>query len=347
MKDYLEVYAKKLSPGHVQQIVQGSATGNPLFLCLLLDQMIHMATFDNLATSLNHYLSSKSPAALFTLILEDWEATFSPELVSRATSLLALSHAGVAPDELQEILGLPGQEWEPFYYTLKAFTAIVAGRASLYYQCMQHAVESRYLPTDTAKNHLVMAMASYFDGRPPPRAALELPFLLARVGAEERLLAFLCDAGSHFAVLQQLRSVDIAFLFRHCSVGSDVVSRLARGILASRCPCDVLERVFEVLAMALAVTDVMRLAGLIQELYESEPLFTYLRAVYFERHGEYQAALDHLQLNATSRRSLALLGLLLKKLGCYDEAYRAYQRSFAAESDPVALAEHQLALGGI
>lgn len=359
LTQYLKLYTKKLENSQKTMIINSPATSNPLFLKTILDQLIHVASFDNLTASLSHYLSAKNIHQLFQFIFADWEKLFNNGnlmIVSDTLISLSLCNRGLTEDEMKTIVNYNGSEWSPFFYTLKGFLRSTQSGFVLYQNSMYQAIASRYF-IGNKKEEILCRMAQCFESLPLFRAIHELPFIYQKLasGNTQRLLDFLCSPINVTLTYTTLSIEDLVSLWN----STKNIYKLSPNIIDNDCSIDVLSTILEVAELLFPLPYVI---GFIQSIQSPSIIsnceFKVLYSRYLEKSGNYELALIQIDsvLNdligeQIPSNLLALKGLILKKLGQYDDAKLSFENAIWKLSntpkDLISLSQYKSSLGDI
>jgi hypothetical protein len=208
---HLARYRKDLNDDLFQLIADAPATGNPLFLTTLLDELRLHGEHETLEPRLRAYLESTSIAELYDQMLARYEADYEtdrPGLVRDAMSALWAARRGLAERELLDILGaggerLPGAHWSPFALATRSWFVRHRGQMTFAADAGRRAVQRRYLPDADAERAAHRRLATYFEALPgSDQFAATLP-----TPAAERDALFL-QIGQAFSRLFQYRGND-------------------------------------------------------------------------------------------------------------------------------------------
>ena len=210
--EYLQQYGRQLDPAQVARLCAPPQAANPLYVRVLLDELVLFGVYEQLDTRIDHYLSADSVEGLYGLLLARCERDYQgkvPGLVGDTLALLWAARRGLAEAEILDMLGgdgtaLPRALWSPFYLSIESAFVSHSGLLTFSHAHLRHAVESRYLTGPTARDAVHRRIADYFDGRAIDRRQLdELPWQLLQSGHPERLAqrlaepAFLSALWSH------------------------------------------------------------------------------------------------------------------------------------------------------
>jgi tetratricopeptide (TPR) repeat protein len=183
-------YGKSLPPEDVRRVADHPASGQPLFLTTVVEELRVRGTHESLGRLLDHYLAAADLESLFVLVLRGLEADHEaarPALVGDALALLWATDRGLPELRLLELLGsggspLPQARWSPLALALGPLLANHRGLLALADEPFRRAVARAYVRGGTAAE-LHRRIAESFDPADcSPYAALERPRQLARAG---------------------------------------------------------------------------------------------------------------------------------------------------------------------
>ena len=145
IKEYLEIYGKKLESKYLEQITQSQLTNQPMFLRILLDHLKNIATFDNLGEIITKLLKSSSIQQLFEFILSDWEKIYPVDLIKSSLTSLYYSKSGLSEVELK-ILSVTSNSnsnssssWNSYFSALSKFLTPSSDRIySIFHSCFRN-----------------------------------------------------------------------------------------------------------------------------------------------------------------------------------------------------------------
>jgi nephrocystin-3 len=195
---YLERQGKRLSSGQLQRIVSQEQTGNPLYLTVLMEELLVFGYFDRLNDRIGHYLRAPDTVDLYTLALERIEQDcdgLRPGLTGEAMSLLWAARRGLSEAELLACLGtmenpLPMAYWAPLRLALGDALIERSGRLTFFHDHLRRAVQRRYLGTAVVLQAAHRRLADFFEQSSPDsgdRRLDEWPYQLDKAGEWARL----------------------------------------------------------------------------------------------------------------------------------------------------------------
>jgi tetratricopeptide (TPR) repeat protein len=202
VRDYLASYRKALSGEHLERILTGSLTSNPLFLRTLLEELRFHGDHFTLGRVIDHYLDSPGLPELFEKVLNRFEEDYErgrPGLVRDTLTFLHAARRGLSEDEILDLLGPNGQRlpraiWSPFHLAAGHLLTNRSGFLGFCNDLLRQAVEARYLRGEKAQQAVHRSLADYFATRDAgPRRLDEFPWQLSRSHAWDELAALLAD----------------------------------------------------------------------------------------------------------------------------------------------------------
>lgn len=200
----LSRFTKQLARDLRAKVVQAPASGNPLFVRTLLEELRRHAEFETLSPLVNQYLEAKDAAGLYDRILARYESDYErdrPGLVRDAMSYLAAGRDGLSENELLSLLGgaeaMPRAYWSPLYLALSGTLVDRGGALGFAHQTLREAVERRYFRDGSARQQAHARLARFFGNGSSPvserRRVRELTWQLSRAGDWNALGAVLAD----------------------------------------------------------------------------------------------------------------------------------------------------------
>jgi tetratricopeptide (TPR) repeat protein len=168
---FLGQYSRRLGPARVEEIASAAQTGNPLFLCAVLDELRQFGEHERLGERTAHYLSASGPVDLYGRIIERWQHDYGQELVRQALGLTWGARRGLSESELLELLGKEGQplprvSWTPFYLAAESSLISRSSLLSLANDHVRQAVTLTWLHDDDERMRTHERLASYFGAQP-------------------------------------------------------------------------------------------------------------------------------------------------------------------------------------
>jgi tetratricopeptide (TPR) repeat protein len=201
IRAYLDQYTKSLSGEIGDQIVRSTATGNPLYLRVLLEELRLFGEHERLRERVAHYLRAPSADELYQLVLARWEQDYEADtdLVGEALSLIWASRRGLSEAELLDLLGDGDQPlahalWSPLYLAVEPALVNRSGLLGFSHRYLSDAVRDAYIPTQQHQERVHVRLAKYFEPREAGMRKLdELPWQLTRAKAWDEVADLLCD----------------------------------------------------------------------------------------------------------------------------------------------------------
>lgn len=198
----LASWGRALSRRRIERIASFPLSASPIFLKTLLGEMRVANVEAKLDPMLEKYLGVTDIPGLFDLILERLEADFSRTLVATALSLIWGGRSGLTENEILEIGNVFPLQWATLRNSLAEGLRDQGGRVAFSHDFLRAAVEFRYLACDDAKTKNHLAIADYFESRPPDeRQVEELPYQL-RAARELKRLRNLLEDLDRFSLLR-------------------------------------------------------------------------------------------------------------------------------------------------
>jgi len=237
---------KALDSGQIAAILANSATDNPLYLRVALEELKGFGSFEQLDDWLRALPSGEEAIyTLFDQMLERLEREFDQSVVRRVLSLLSISRDGLSEREITALIDdLDGkQDLFPVLRQLRPYLFTRGSTIDFYHQALRLAAQRRYCGTAGQESSSHERLARYFQSRgTTPRALAELPFHLTHCKAWvslERLLTDLdfveakCRAGMADGLLEDYHRIGAGRLAPGLLI---VTAREHQGRLHVRCP---------------------------------------------------------------------------------------------------------------
>jgi nephrocystin-3 len=209
---YLAHFSQGLSDARARKIAGVDAASNPLYIKTLLDDLRATGAHDRLDSQITDYLQAADIPSLLVKILTRYEHDYErdrPGLVRESMSLLWAARRGLTEPELLQVLKQEGQErlpaafWSPVRCALEDGLVDHDGVLAFAHQHLRDAVERRFVPDDRTARTLRLRLVDHFAMQAmDTRQADELPWLLWRIEASDRLRACLLDI-DRFLLIQK------------------------------------------------------------------------------------------------------------------------------------------------
>nr|XP_006816361.1 PREDICTED: TPR repeat-containing protein DDB_G0287407-like [Saccoglossus kowalevskii] len=199
MQAILSLRGKELSSEQKLRLMNKEETENPLYLKILLQELVNFGDFFKLDDHIDYILQANSTTELFMKILERLEKDFNSvdsedNVVAKVMSCILVSRYGLSDQEIKSIINLPDQLWSSIYFALEDFLIDREGIYGFAYDELSSAVKERYCHG----NDNIDMVAAFFENKLkelgpdhrvniPSRIINELPWLLEKFGDQERL----------------------------------------------------------------------------------------------------------------------------------------------------------------
>ena len=218
---YLDLFHKRLEGPVLELICNAEQTGNPLFLRMLVDELVTTAVFETVMPITTQCLTAKKPLQLCDFVLQRLETDFGAELVSKAFSYIEASRFGLSEEELLAVLDVPPDAWSPFYLATRASMCVCGGLFNISSSVLRRAVQKRYFKNEAAKKLTHHELRVFFEhthaSRPDlisaERCANEIPYQLLHAHEFAALERFLLDIGQ-FVKMEATRRYDLFHFWR-------------------------------------------------------------------------------------------------------------------------------------
>ena len=189
IQNFLKQYTRDLGPSRTEQLVCAPQTSNPLYLCVLLNELRVFGRHEQLGDEINRYLEARDPRELYRKVIARWEKAYSEgiNLVRDTLSLIWAARRGLSETELLEALGQPGHPlpraiWSPLFLAMSDSLVTRSGLLTFAHDFLRTAARDTYLPDESQQQNSHRQLAEYFQQQQPTWTARkldELPWLLA------------------------------------------------------------------------------------------------------------------------------------------------------------------------
>ena len=195
---YLARHGRSLGAAMVDEIVGDERSANPLYLTVLMEELMVFGYHKLLGKRVGYYLRARNTVEMYDLMLERIEGDCDgarPGLTREALSLLWAARRGLGEEEIRECLGsrespLQMAYWSPLFLALGEAMIARQGRLDFFHKDLRQAVERRYLADAEARNAAHLRLARYFENDEDASRRLdEWPHQLFRGGDFGALLA--------------------------------------------------------------------------------------------------------------------------------------------------------------
>ncbi|XP_022344302.2 TPR repeat-containing protein DDB_G0287407-like [Crassostrea virginica] len=209
---------KELSPSQMQKIVQTTAAKNPLYLKVLLNELIVFGYFRLLDKKIDSLVKCESVDELFEKVLERLEEDgkefdYDENLVEQVTCVIGLSRQGLSEAEVTSIFNIPSHVWSPFFYSMESYFISQRGLIQFGFQELKEAVKRKFLSEKNVRKY-TQCIADYFEkqlqqlpkvykaeNKDVKRISSELPFAYQFLNDKVKLAETL----THLSVLAHMR----------------------------------------------------------------------------------------------------------------------------------------------
>ena len=196
IREYLQGWSKALDDECVERLVDIEATGSPIFVRVLLEELRHAESHEALPALIDRLAAASDLGALLQQWLERLERKHGAGLMKETMCLLYASRRGRSEEELCAALGepLPQRLWMPLSMDLVELLRGPQGRLWLPWCAMREAVRGRYLPDQTALRDSYIKLERSLSRRPLDALLVrERPDLLRQAEDWPALAALLTD----------------------------------------------------------------------------------------------------------------------------------------------------------
>ena len=207
---FLRQSGKRLSKERRRLIATSPQTANPLYLCVLLNELRLFGEHKSLEQRIGYYLQAISPHELYEKVIGRWAGDYGIDLVRNALSLLWAARQGLSESELLEALGsedkpLPHARWSPMYLAADHALLNRSGLIGLAHDHLRLAIEARWLSSENVRRATHLALASYFTSKQngTMRALDEVPWQLMHAAEWEKLRDFLVKSANLWKLFER------------------------------------------------------------------------------------------------------------------------------------------------
>ncbi len=201
--------AKTLDDDQVRLLLNNTATANPLFLLVALEELRGFAPYERLNERIAAFPhEGDTVTAIFIQVVERLAEEFNQKVVETVLKLLASARRGLSERELQELVaGLDSaDDLFPVLRQLRPYLLSRAGLIDFYHRSLAEAIARYYFATPEPEKQAHARLANYFRAKADPdgssrwlgegpRGFTELLHHLDHAHRNEELLAILDDLG--------------------------------------------------------------------------------------------------------------------------------------------------------
>jgi nephrocystin-3 len=211
--DYLGRFGKVLDKPRLERLSKATASANPLYLKVLLDELRVTGTHEFLDERLNDYLSAASIPDLLKKVLTRYQRDYECDrknLVSDTLGLIWGARRGLAESELLRILRpanlpqLPLATWSPLRAVLEEVLIDRGGILNFAHDFLRTAVGTAFAHDLDTQDDFRLQLADYFEAQPvTSRTCDELPWLLSKTEAFVRLRKCLLNIDCFLEIMKR------------------------------------------------------------------------------------------------------------------------------------------------
>ncbi|KAL9984671.1 hypothetical protein ACROYT_G006994 [Oculina patagonica] len=221
----LKVRGKALSAEQKVKVVSKTQTENPLYLKTLLEELCSFGEFFQLDAYLDGLLETKDTKELFHKFLQRLETDYNPKeyegnLIKDIMCCILVARQGLSETELKSILNITDQMWSVLYFAIEEFILERTGLYGFSYDELLAAVKEKYCQDEATIKHYIMLEVEYFEAKLmergleydttiPQRVYMELPWLLAKSGENDRLVKCLTTASIFWSLYSDENKYDL------------------------------------------------------------------------------------------------------------------------------------------
>lgn len=193
IQHYLSQYAKKPDKYFVRAIIRSKHTKNPLFLKVLMSEMVLWNNYEELHNKLNDYLEANSLSSLYLKVFNRVEEEYGKELTINTFRLLYAATGGLKESELIKTLGTTQGEWIPLYYAIKPYIFESVNTIYLTNAQFKQAVEEKYITKGALKADREKLVNTFTHLEDEVRKLTVLPGLLVQTRKYKSLATYFCQ----------------------------------------------------------------------------------------------------------------------------------------------------------
>lgn len=142
---------KELSPNQMAMILSNRQCSTPLYLTIVLEELIMFGDFFKLDDHMERCLKADNTKDLFKIVLQRMEqdskeiAKIGDNVLKEIMSSLYVSHEGLSEGEIKQKVKI-SREWSPLYFSLEKFLIANGSILNFAYDDLKDAVKELYLP---------------------------------------------------------------------------------------------------------------------------------------------------------------------------------------------------------
>ncbi len=211
--NYLKRFSKKLDTARIDRIITTSATANPLYLKILLDELRITGTHDKLDERLDEYLAEPDVPRLLKNVLNRYRRHYEKDrknLVKDALSLICSARRGLSETELLQLLKptgleqLPQAVWSPLRAAMEELLVDRDSILNFAHNFLRSAVKEAFISGHENQINLRLQLADYFEALPvSARSCDELPWLLQKIESRDRLRTCLLNIDCFLEIFER------------------------------------------------------------------------------------------------------------------------------------------------
>jgi hypothetical protein len=135
-----------------KEVLESSATSNPLYLKTLLNEYRLCGSFETFEAEVNYYLDAQNPVELFFKVFSRMEKVYNKNyqnLVKKVLTLLLVSRDGLSENELLEIINFEDKKLaqlylSPLIFALDEHIVSVNGKLRFFHRYIRESIEEKY-----------------------------------------------------------------------------------------------------------------------------------------------------------------------------------------------------------
>ncbi len=207
IENVLYSIGKKMEPYQIEKIASYNASGNPLYLRTLLDEIIRIGVLKKpdetqaqfMDRQIDSYLSASTLPKLYNRILSNLDHIMdkyfdSPDVTGNILKLIALSRNGLSENEIALILGIGMFKIEAVKNYLDYHLAVKNNNIDFLHLSLKEAIYKKYLRGVEVKRKTREIIVNWFLTQEPDARQLdEVPYQLYMLNSKNKLKEYLSE----------------------------------------------------------------------------------------------------------------------------------------------------------
>ena len=207
IKNVLNSIGKKMEESQIERIASYSASGNPLYLRTLLDELIRIAVLKKknetqaqfLDRQIDIYLTASDLLQLYNKVLNNLARIMtkyfnSPDITGNILKLIAASRNGLSENEIALMLGIDMIKIEAIKNYLDYHLAIKNNNLDFLHSSLKQAVFKKYITNSKLERQTREIIVDWFlEQEPDIRQIEEVPYQLYMLKNKVKLKSYLSE----------------------------------------------------------------------------------------------------------------------------------------------------------